>query len=160
MTFAGWQALTASFGYLIGTLIQALILYTHPNYTPAAWHGVLLYWAVILFAVFINTALSGALAIFESFVFVLHIFGFLAVLIPLVYFGPHEDASIYTLFLNEGNWPTQGLSFLIGLSGSVFTLLGQSISIYESLVRVINNLPGADSAVHVSRPKCLLRISV
>ena len=149
MTFAGWQALTASFGYLIGTLIQALILYTQPDYTPVAWQGLLLYWAVILFAVFINTALSRALAIFESFVFVLHIFGFLAVLIPLVYFGPHGDVSIYTSFLNEGNWPTQGLSFLIGLSGSVFTLLGQSYSTHEYLTHEIDNFSGADSAVHV-----------
>ncbi len=125
MTFAGWQAVTASSGYLIETLIQALIIFTNTTYVPTAWQGMLLYWAVILFAVFINTIASRTLAKFEGVVLILHIFGFLAVLIPLVYLGPHSDASIYTTFLNEGGWSSQGLSFFVGLSGSTFTLLGE-----------------------------------
>ena len=113
----------------MGTLIQALIIFTQPNYTPTAWQGMLLYWAVIFFSVFINTVARAVLAKFEGLVLMLHLFGFLAILIPLVYFGPHGDASIYTTVLNGGEWPTLGLSFLIGLSGATFTLLGKYLAI-------------------------------
>lgn len=124
MTFAGWQALTASSAYLIGTLIQALIMNTDQSYQQKPWQGMLLYWSVIFVGIFINTVASRALARFEGIVLVLHIFGFFSVLIPLLYLGPRNDASIYTTFLNEGGWSTQALSFCVGLPGSIFTLLG------------------------------------
>lgn len=84
----------------------------------------LFFWAVVCFAVFINTVTSRALANFEGIILVLHLFGFFAVLIPLVYFGPHSDASVFDKFLNEGHWPTQALSFFVGLPAPVFCLLG------------------------------------
>ena len=124
VTIAGWQAVTASSGYLIGTMIQGLIALTHPTYVPKPWQAMLLFWAVTSFAVFINTATSRALAKFEGMILVLHIFGFFAVLIPLVYFGPHGDVSIFTSFLNQGEWPTQTLSFFVGLPAAVFCLMG------------------------------------
>ena len=84
----------------------------------------LLFWAVVFFAVLVNAVSSTALARFEGLVLVLHLIGFFAVLIPLVYFGPHGDTSIFTTFLNEGNWSTQALSFFVGLPSSVFSLIG------------------------------------
>ena len=127
MTFAGWQAVTASSSYLIGTLIQGLIVLTNSNYAPTPWQAMLFFWAVLVFAVFINTVASKALAAFEGLILVLHLFGFLAVLIPLVYLGPHGDASIFSSFINFGNWPTVGLSFMVGLPGAVFSLIGTSL---------------------------------
>ncbi|KAL2037449.1 hypothetical protein N7G274_009729 [Stereocaulon virgatum] len=132
VTVAGWQALSASSAYLIGTIIEGLIILTHPNYAPKPWQTILFFWAVVCFAVFINTVTSRALANFEGVILVLHLFGFFAVLIPLVYFGPHSNASVFVEFLNEGHWPTQALSFFVGLPAPVFCLLG------------------ADSAVHMS----------
>ena len=52
----------------------------------------LLFWALMFFAVFINTVTSRALAKFKGIVPILHLFGFFAVMVPLVYFGPHGDA--------------------------------------------------------------------
>lgn len=47
--------------------------------------------------------------------------------------APHDSAAnVFTVFLNEGGWPTQGLAFFVGLLGTVFSFLG------------------ADSAVHMS----------
>jgi len=56
-------------------------------------------------------------------------------LIPLVVLGPHgNSADVFKLFLNGGGWPTQGISFFVGLLGNVFAFFG------------------ADGAYHVGSP--------
>ncbi|KAI1340854.1 putative GABA permease [Xylariaceae sp. FL0016] len=129
-TFAGWQALTASSAYLDSTLLQGVIVLANPSFHPKPWHTMLMYWAVLVFAVFINTVASKTLAHFESLILILHIIGFFATLIPLVYLGPHADASIFTTFYNEGGWSTQGLSFMVGLPAVAFSLLGSDSAIH------------------------------
>ena len=81
-------------------------------------------WAILAFAIFINTVASKTLAHFEGLILVLHILGFFSVLIPLVYLAPHGDADLFTTFVNAGGWSTQGLSFMVGLPASVFSLIG------------------------------------
>jgi len=62
---------------------------------------------------------------------VLHILGFAGILIPLVYKAPHSSASdVFTVFLDEGGWQTQGLSFFIGLIGPVFAFGGADGAIH------------------------------
>lgn len=127
LTVTGWQALAASGGYLCGTLIQGLIVLNNPTYNPQGWQGTLLFWAAIFVAVIFNTVISSVLPQVESLILVIHVLGFFAILIPVVYLAPHGSASeVFTLFLNAGNWPTQGLSFFVGLIGLVFSLLGMS----------------------------------
>lgn len=125
LTVGGWQAAVASGGFLTGTLIQGLIILTNPDYAPKSWQGTLLYWAVIFFAVFINTVVSNQLPRFEGLILILHLLGFFVVMIPLVVLGPHGDAKdVFTVFLNGGGWPTQGVSFFVGLLGNVFAFVG------------------------------------
>lgn len=121
---AGWQAVTASAAYLIGTLLQSVIIMVKMDYIPQPWQTMLFLWAILAFAVFINTVASKTLAHFEGLILVFHVLGFFAILIPLVYLAPHGDASLFTTFVNAGGWPTQGLSFMIGLPASVFSLIG------------------------------------
>ena len=109
-------------------MIQGLIVLVNPAYNFQPWHGTLLYWAVIFFAVFINTIVSGLLPKFEGLILILHITGFCAIMIPLIVLGPHDDAAnIFTTFINGGNWPTQGLSFFVGLLGNVFAFFGMTV---------------------------------
>lgn len=133
LTVAGWQALVASGGFLCGTLIQGLIVLNHPGYVFERWHGTMLFWAVLLLAIFVNTIISSLLPKIEGVILILHVLGFFAVMIPLVYMAPHGSASdVFTLFLNEGGWSTQGLSFFVGLLGSVFSFLGTDGVIHMS----------------------------
>ena len=98
----------------------------HPSYAPQPYQGTLLFWAAILFAVFINTVVSSALPKVEGLMLIFHVVGFFGILIPLVYMAPHTDAAtVFTTFLNGGGWQTQGLSFMIGLIGPVFNFLGK-----------------------------------
>lgn len=128
LTVLAWQSIVASGGYLTGTMIQGLLILNRPNYVPQQWHGTLLFWATILVSVFFNTVVSSLLPQIEGLIFALHVLGFLVILIVLTYMAPHGQASeVFTLFLNEGNWPTQGLSFMIGLIGISFSFVGKII---------------------------------
>ena len=112
-------------------MIQGLIVLTDPAYVPQPWHSVLLYWAAILCAVVFNTAASSWLPGFERLVLIIHIFGFVAILLPLVILGPHVPASeVFQKFINGGSWPTDGLSFFVGLLGNVFAFFGADGAIH------------------------------
>ena len=125
LTCAGWQAALATSGFFTGTLIQGMIVQNNPDYVFARWHGTLLFWAVVLLAVVINTVVSNSLPRIEGLILVLHILGFFAVLIPLVYLAPHSTPSdVFALFLNEGGWSSQGLSFFVGLVGNAAAFIG------------------------------------
>jgi amino acid transporter len=126
LTLCGWVASLSSGAFLTGGLVQGLIMLCQPDtYVPQNWHVTLLYWAIIGFCVFINVAAGWLLPKFEGALLVLHILGFFAILIPLLVLGPQGDAKeIFTTFLNLGGWDSQGLSFCIGIMGSVFAFVG------------------------------------
>jgi len=65
-------------------MILALAQLNYPSYTPALWQGTLVYWGVMAVAILINTTASKILPKLESFILILHILGFFAILIPLV----------------------------------------------------------------------------
>ncbi|KAI0893406.1 putative GABA permease [Annulohypoxylon nitens] len=119
ITLTGWQAVTASGAYLIGSLLQSIIIMLKPDYAPQSWQTMLFFWAILGFAVFINTVASKTLAYFEGLTLVLHILGFLGILIPLVCLSPHNDASFFTTFVNGSGWSTQSLSFMVGADSAV-----------------------------------------
>ena len=133
LTVLGWQASVASGSYLTGTTIQGVIILTSPTYNPKSWHGTFLTWAVVVLALSVNTLVSSVLAKIETLVLVLHIVGFIAILIPLVYLAPHSSPQqVFTVFMNAGVWPTQGLSFFVGIVGIVFAFIGTDGAIHIS----------------------------
>ena len=126
LTSIAWVAVLATGSIFVGTIVQGLIILNHPDYVPHTWHGTLLCWAVIAVAVFINTVISGLLPMIEGLILVFHILGFFAVLVPLVYLSPHgSTASVFQTSLNQGGWPTQGLSYCVGFIGNVATFVGE-----------------------------------
>ena len=85
-----------------------MIALNYPEYNFKQWHGMLLLWAVILVAVFVNTVVSSLLCMLEALILIIHILRFFAILIPLVYMGsPGSASSVFTSFINEGGWSTQ-----------------------------------------------------
>ncbi|KAL2844898.1 putative amino acid permease [Aspergillus pseudodeflectus] len=133
LTLIGWQATFATAAFLTGTMIQGLAVLTHPEYTPANWHPTFYYWAVVAFAVGINIVGRSVLPKFEGLILVVHILGFFAVLIPLVSLADAGSAKdVFTQFINEGGWDTQGLSFFVGLIGCVFAFAGGDAAVHMS----------------------------
>jgi choline transport protein len=125
VTTIGWQAAVASGGFLCASLVQGLVGLNFPDYVPKPWQAVLLFYATLFFAVFINTVVSRALPKIEGIILIFHVLGFFAILIPMDYMAPHGSASdVFTVFMNGGNFGSQGLSFMVGLVGPIFCLLG------------------------------------
>lgn len=113
----------------------------NPDYVPLGWQGTLMYWAVLLICVFINTALSKALPAIEVAILILHVLGFFVILIPLVYLAPKDNAKdIFTTFQNLGGWETQTLSFLIGLNGNAVAFVGTDGAIHVRCI-VLSEVP-------------------
>lgn len=154
LALTGWQALVASGGFVTGTMIQGLILLTHPDYATVMqnWHGTLLFWGVVLLGFTINSAIGSLLARFEGLVLVLHLLGFFAIMLPLALLSEHGDsAAVFNNFYNLGDWQTQGLSFCIGLLGNVFAFLGADGAIHVSFVSQYIDSSAADFTLRWQR---------
>lgn len=108
-------------------MIQGLITLASASYVSKPWHGVLLFWATLALSAFINTVARKALSRFEGVIFIVHVLGFFAIVIPMVVLGPHaQSGEVWNTFMNNGQWPTEGVSFMIGLLGAVFPLTGKN----------------------------------
>lgn len=137
-------------------MIEALIQLNNADYVPEQWHGTLLFWATVVVAVFINTVTSTVLPKIEAFILVVHVIGFFAILIPVVYvssfdfcylgdtdsiqLAPNKASAhdVFTQFSNGGAWPTQGLSFFVGLVGNVFAMFGRFCCLDASAIQPAN----------------------
>ena len=139
LVICGWEAILAGGGYFGGTTIVALIQLNHDTYVPELWHGTLLFWGIFIVAVFINTVTSRVLPTIEKFILVVHVVGFFAVLIPVVHLAPNRASAhdVFTQFSNGGAWPSQGLSFFIGLIGNVYAMFGCDSAVH--MAEEINN---------------------
>lgn len=146
LTSLAWIATVATETIFAGTMLQGLIILDYPGYHAERWHGTLLAWLVIAVAIFINVVIPGLLPKFEIFIIVFHIAGFIAILCVLWVYSPHNSASfVFTKALNEGGWPTQGLSFCVGFLGNVATFVGADASVHmaEEVEHAALNIPRA-----------------
>ncbi|KAE8423764.1 amino acid/polyamine transporter I [Aspergillus pseudocaelatus] len=142
LTVIGWQATYATVCYLGGNYIETLVTLTNPSYQPKIWRQVLIGYAIALFGFIINIAGGKVLPRFEGAILILHILGFFAILIPMVYMANHNTAEqVFTQFLNEGQWPSQGLSFFVGLIGPVFAFAGGDAALSEEITNATIAVP-------------------
>jgi choline transport protein len=126
LSVLAWQAVVANTCFICGTLIQGLIILNDEEYNPQRWHGTLLFWAVLAFGLIINTWLGRLLPRVESLMLFLYVFGFFAVLIPVVYLAPHKSAKeVFTTFQNLGEWNTMTLSFFVGFITTMGSFIGK-----------------------------------
>nr|POE87746.1 choline transport protein [Quercus suber] len=134
LTSLAWIATVATETLFAGTIIQGMAVLDHPEYEGKMWQGTLMTWAVIAGCIFVNTIIPAWLPRFEVFILVFHIAGFIAILVTLLVTTPSlgSNASVWLTSLNEGNWPTQGLSYCVGFLGNVATFVGADASVHLS----------------------------
>ena len=146
LTSLAWVATVATETIFAGTMLQGIIILDYDDYVDKRWHGTLLAWLVISVAIFINAVIPGALPKFEIFIIVFHIAGFIAILATLWATAPHNSAHfVFATSLNEGGWPTQGLSYCVGFLGNVATFVGADASVHmaEEVEYAAWNIPRA-----------------
>jgi choline transport protein len=77
---------------------------------------------------------------------VFHIAGFVAIMATLLALAPKgSSSSVFSTALNEGGWPTQGLSYCVGFLGNVATFVGADASVHmaEEIENAALNIPRA-----------------
>ncbi|KAL7622778.1 hypothetical protein AAE478_006457 [Parahypoxylon ruwenzoriense] len=126
LSVAVWQSMVTMGGILSATLIQDLLVLNYPDaYQPKGWHGTLLIWAAVALAFVVNSILGRWLPKIEGFILYLHMLGFFALIIPLLYLAKRVDAAeVFTKWNNGGEWPSTSLAFFVGIITNVGTFIG------------------------------------
>ena len=150
----GWQTGYASIAFIAGTLIQGLIVLNNPNYVYERWHGTLLVIAITAFSILFNTFLAKRLPMVEGLVLIVHILGFLGVMIPLWVLAPRTPAKVvFTDFTNFGGWSSTGLSVMVGMLTSIYGLLGADSAVHMGQSSVLKMaFPNADTIASGRNP--------
>ena len=147
LTSLAWVATVAIETLFAGTIIQGILILDYPNYADKPWQGTLLTWAVILGCIFINVVIPSQLPRIQIFVLVFHLTGFVAIVATLWALTPEYSSAkdVWTKSLNEGGWPTQGLSYCVGFLGNVATFVGADASVHmaEEVSNAAKNIPRA-----------------
>lgn len=150
MTVLAWVASIATGAFLSASMTQALCLINWPDYANvyAGWQGTLISSAVVLVCVFFNTVVGSLLPKVEGSFMILHILGFFAILIPLVYYAPKATAaevfSSATAYQNVGGWPSYGTSFLVGTLGLAFSFVGADAAVHVSIHEWLDFIRGTN----------------
>lgn len=142
----GWQAAASTGSYLGGFMIQALIGINDPTYTFPRWQCTLLMYAVLALCIFVNTVLVRLLPGLEGLILVLHVVGFFAIMIPVVYLAPISSSEfVWTDFTNYSGYSSSGLSWFIGQSASAILFIGYDGACHmaEEVQNAAMNVPRA-----------------
>lgn len=131
VTCIGWQAAFASCAFLAGTEIQGVATLANESYKREPYQGTLIMWAAVVLALGINAAGGKLLPRLEMLILVIHILGYFAILIPLTYMSDHKSREeVFKDFVNTGGFPTDGLTWFIGMTGCVFAFAGGDAAVH------------------------------
>ena len=122
---------------------------SYPSYSFQRWHGTLLLYAVLLVTLFVNTVAVRILPALEGVILILHVLGFLAILIPLVHLAPISSTEfVFTAWSNSSGYP-DGLSWFVGLTTSSVLFVGMYSILTTSTGA--DCVAGFDGACHMGR---------
>lgn len=131
LTSLAWIATIATETIFLGTMIEGLISLNNPDFAQQRWQNTLLAWASVAGTFFINVVVPNILPRFEIFMLVLHLAGFIAITATLLALSPKKSADfVFHTSLNEGGWPSQGLSYCVGFIGNIATFVGADASVH------------------------------
>lgn len=131
LTSLAWIATIATETIFLGTMIEGLITLNNISFVQQRWQNTLLAWASVAGTFFINVVIPNILPRFEIAILVLHLSGFVAIMATLLALAPKKSADfVFHTSLNEGGWPTQGLSYCVGFIGNIATFVGADASVH------------------------------
>lgn len=133
MSTLAWLAGQTSGIYLTMSLIQVVINVRLPEYTFTNWQVTLALLAFILSLIVFNTWAAKALPMVQAVALWIHVFGFLAVIIPLLILAPKNSAKeVFTVFVNESGYSSMGTAILLNQVFSLYCILGSDTAVHIS----------------------------
>jgi len=95
------------------------------RYIPHPWHATLISYGIVALAVLVTTMGARIFPKVEAMTLVLHVIGFFAILITLVYLAPkNAPEEVFGTVINGGGFTTYGQSWLVGSVTVMFTFIG------------------------------------
>lgn len=124
MSTLSWQAGTAGASFILGVLIQAVLVAYNPSYNPKRWQGTLFVFLASAVQGVVNTLLAAHLPRIQKVMVVPHALGWIAVIVVLWVLAPHASAKqVFLEFSSNGGWQPIGLSLMVGQITSVYFLI-------------------------------------
>ncbi|KAK1528160.1 amino acid permease [Colletotrichum paranaense] len=146
ISVGGQVVLTSSAAFAAGLQTQALIILNDDSYLPQRWQGMLFYWAILIYGMVMNIWGHRLLPTANLLSGVLHVVGFLSILIVLGVMAPKNSASfVFTEFVNSSGWESDGVSWLVGLISAVYPFLG-----YDAACHLAEEMPNASRNVPIA----------
>ena len=126
ISIGGQIVLTASAAFAAGLQTQGLIILdASESYVPQRYQGMLLYWLILLYAAALNIWGLRMLPHVNLLSGVVHVLGFVVIVIVLGVTAEKNTASfVFTEVNNLSGWSNQGVSWLVGLLSTVYPFLG------------------------------------
>lgn len=105
--------------FLVGSLIQTMILVNDENYAFPSWQGTLLAFGAMGFAYVGNVYGNKIMPYWQNAVMCIHILGYLGYIVPIWCNAPRAThQQVWSSWQNEGGWSSIGLAVMVGqLSG-------------------------------------------
>lgn len=127
------QAGNASGIFIIGTLVQAIILLHRPDYVAENWHGALLAIAVVVLTILANVYCSRILPYWQNPIFAINVLAYFAFLIPVWCNAPRTTSEhVWTKWENSSGWPSLTLAVLIGQLPAITSQAGLDTAAHMS----------------------------
>lgn len=118
-----YQAGNASGFFLAGTIIQCLAMVNYPSYTAPNWQSTMCVLAVVVISGIFNIWFSDYFPMLNNLSMILHIMGFVAVVVVLWVLAPHPPAAeVFLHFNNKGGWSSVPLSLMVGQISAIASL--------------------------------------
>lgn len=128
MSTLSWHTTAAGATFVVGTLIQGVIVAYRPSFTPEGWQGTLFVIAVTIIVGIINVVFAERLPQIQKFMAILFGLGWIPVVVVLIVLAPHPDVSVvFTHFSSTGGWMPLGLSVMVGQISTVYCLICKPI---------------------------------
>jgi choline transport protein len=115
-----WLSIIAVDSFIVGGLVQALIVINDATYTPERWQGTLLTWVAVIAVASFNIFCAKHLPLAEGIFCSVHIFSFVPVIVCLWVMTPTKQSAsaVFTQFTDNGaGWPNMGATVLVGQVG-------------------------------------------
>ena len=120
-----WQSIIAIDSYIVGVVIQGIIVLNNPDYVPENWQGTLLIFASVIGIAMFNVFAAKRLPLAEGIFATVHVFAFFPVIIILWVFAPKQSAAaVFTQFTDNAGWSSTALSVMVGQVSTMFVVLG------------------------------------
>lgn len=113
--------------YLVGTIVQALVIINDETYTPTRWQSTLLIFASVIGIGLFNIFGAKRLPLAEGVFVVSHFFAFFPIIIAILVLAPKTTPSaVFLKFTDNGSgWPNVAWGTLVGQVSAMFSVLGK-----------------------------------